>query len=893
MTRSRMRDISKFLALTAKSNTNNRRIRNTNTISTQLDSATTSSIAGTGGISKLASADSLPTTSLTAGQMSLIESSGGARLYLTNGVGWFNVATINESPTLILDQSGTIALSAESLSITVNARATDLDTDSDLISFSVESDGNMVGTGTTVSQDSSVFTISALSAESGGVAGNFTLTFKASDQINVDNEALAFSLAFVNNVDSSAETYALVKATGNGVHNSAITYLHASDASSNFTEANNPTASTFSPYRSGGYSYFNNGTNTVWLEFADNTDFQMTITDDWSIECWVHLNETGVNNYILSQGTSPRTSAFGITTSNTLGFQVYDGSNRILYYSTGTISQGEWTHVALTHETTGASTGTLRYYINGVLDGSFSVSGGWSWYNGTAFATGWNVGRYVYSNIAHFDGYIRDLRVLKGTRAYTSAFTPPTETLTAVTNTVLLTCQGPFIADRSSTPAAVTHNGLPELHPFGPYDYEAWTANKVGGSVYLGNAASVYANDTGLVIGTSEFTYEGWYYRNKSNSNGDMVVLFEGRSGSGNASTGIYFKLEDNGGAAAGNYSTSATTGSVYANGNNYHGQWSHFVLQRTSTHFELYHNGTRVAQTTTGLSTNISNDYIRIGTNYVNGGGHEGYVADVKLTVGSSKYSGATITLPTSPVSHDGTGTKLLMQNKTDANVYDLSGSTAVIGELNASAGNILSSTSQRQFSTSSSLDFTSGSGGARSLKLVQENFDPRAFVSGPFTVEFWVYPNGAWSSSQSLFTIGWKSGAGNYGAILFYSNNPIVMYSSNNGSSWNALSNVSTGISHWTGSWKHIAFCKYSNGDYGVYLDGVPKAYGSSGVLDNLEGNSLFTNASADMSFCLNGNPTQAGHAVDGYFQDLRLSSVAKYPQATFTPPAAEFDL
>ena len=75
MTRSRMRDISKFLALTAKRNTNNRRIRNTNTISTQLDSATTSSIAGAGGISKLASADSLPTTSLTAGQMSLIESS--------------------------------------------------------------------------------------------------------------------------------------------------------------------------------------------------------------------------------------------------------------------------------------------------------------------------------------------------------------------------------------------------------------------------------------------------------------------------------------------------------------------------------------------------------------------------------------------------------------------------------------------------------------------------------------------------------------------------------------------------------------------------------------------------------------------------------------------------
>ena len=273
-----------------------------------------------------------------------------------------------------------------------------------------------------------------------------------------------------------------------------------------------------------------------------------------------------------------------------------------------------------------------------------------------------------------------------------------------------------------------------------------------------------------------------------------------------------------------------------------------------------------------------------------LNQAGHEGCVADVKLTVGSSKYSGATITLPTSPVSHDGTGTKLLMQNKTDANVFDLSGSAAVI---NASqSGNILTSTSQRQFNTASSLDLTSGSGGSRSFKLVRENFDPRAFVSGPFTVEFWVYPN-SWTTSNSLFTVGWKSGAGNYGAILFYSNNPITMYASSNGSNWNKLSAVSSGISHWTGSWKHIAFCVYSDASYAVYLDGTRTATGSASTLINLENNSLFTNASADMSFVLNGTTTAAEHGVDGYFQDLRLSAVARYTGASFTPPAAEFSL
>ena len=834
--------------------------------------------------------DDLPLTNNTTGDQGYVKASN--RLYIWNGSGWTAISLINLSPTWDSEASTTYTFATDGTPIVIEIIARDSDGPYITYNVTTDSDFDAIGTITKDSDAGRRFVAIPLDSDGGTqTGGTGTVTFTATDGINNLNTVSTFSISFISNVTNSKETYAMIKATGNGVHNSAITYQDANNASADFTEANNPRASTFSPYRSGGYSYFNDGTNTVWLEFADNSNYQMVITEDWSIEAWVHLNEVGVYNYILSQGTSPRTSAFGITNTNVLACQIYDGSNKVLFYGTGTIPQGEWTHVALTQESTGSTTSTLRFYINGTEDASTNVTGGWSWYNGTAFSNGWNVGRYCYSNIAHLNGYMRDLRVLKGSRAYTGNFTPPTEQLTAVTDTILLTCQGPFIADRSSIATSVTHNGLPALHPFGPYDYEAWTSNKVGGSVYLGNAASVYVSGGGTAIGTSEFTYEGWYYRNKSNSNGDMVVLFEGRSGSGNASTGIYFKLEDNGGAAAGNYSTASTTGSVYANGNNYHGQWSHFVLQRTSTQFEIYHNGTRVGTSTTGLSTNISNDYIRIGTNYVNGGGHEGYIADVKLTVGSSKYSGATITLPTSPVSHDGTGTKLLMQNNSDANIYDLSGSTAVIDAY--ASGNTLTSTSQRQFSTSSSYDFTSGSGGSRSFKLIRENFDPRAFVSGAFTVEFWVYPN-SWTGTNSLFTIGWKTGGStNYGPILFYSSNAISMYASSNGSNWNKLSAVSSGINHWTGSWKHIAFCKYSNGDYGVFLDGTPKAYGSVGALDNLENNSLFTESAADMSFVLNGTTSQAEHAVDGYFQDLRLSSVAKYSQSSFTAPTSEFEL
>ena len=848
-----------------------------------LDSAQVTTIASGVGIQSFDTLDSLPISSLTAGDRAFVKAN--KRLYISNGSGWYNVALVNLTPTMSLSPSGTITLSTDGTASTVTITASDSDGVDANLTFSVESDGNMLATGTTVTQDSSVFTINPLTADSGGVSGNFTLTFKTSDVFNTATQNASFSLAFSTTVDSSAPTTALIKATGNGVHNSAITYQDASDASTGFTEGDYPAAGTFSPYRSGGYSYFNDATNTNWLEYANSTDFQMTITDDWTIEAWVYPTEVGINNYIVSQGTSPRTSAFGITTSNTLGFQIYDGSNKVLYYSTGTISKYEWTHVALTHQTTGATTGTLRYYINGVEDGSFSVTGGWGWYNGSAFTTGMNVGRYCYNNIAHTNGYIRDLRIVNGTRVYTGAFTPPTEQLTAITNTALLTCNSPNFNDRSSSAHAVTVNGYPETRPFGPRDYSPWTADAVGGSVYFDGSNDYLTGNDDVELSNSDFTIETWVYKTSSAAGG---IIEKRSTGWG---SGDWVLLAEYSGTDFEFWNHDYSSGAAMLQGGYVaRNVWNHVAVTRSGNTWTMWVNGTSVATVTSSHTVANTSTSVMLGRDNYGSGRYyfNGYLADTRINVGTAIYS-SSFTPPTAPLSHV-TNTKFLMNNKSDANVRDLSATAAVVHA--SVSGNILSSTSQRQFNTSSSYDFTTGGGGSRSFKLPRESFDTRPFVGGPFTVEFWVYPN-SWTANDSLFTIGWKSGAGNFGAILFYSTNAISMYASNNGSSWNALSGVSTGINQWTSSWKHIAFCKYSNGDYGVYLDGVPKAYGSAGALDNLDDNSLFTNASADMSFCLNGRPTEVGHAVDGYFQDLRLSSVARYPQATFTPPSAEFSL
>ena len=237
-----------------------------------LDSAQVTTIATNAGIAVYTALDSLPSTGLTSGDQAWVESSG--RLYISNGSGWYNIALVNASPTLTLDQSGTILMGGSNpLTITVTASATDTDDNQNIISFSVESDGNMVGTSTTVSQDSSVFTITAISADSGGTAGDFTLTFKATDQIAVDNEALSFSLKFSNIIDSSAETIFLMKARGaSGGDNESASWIDSAGTSQSLTKTGDPIVSTFSPYRSGGYSAWFDGANTE-LQVASSSDF--------------------------------------------------------------------------------------------------------------------------------------------------------------------------------------------------------------------------------------------------------------------------------------------------------------------------------------------------------------------------------------------------------------------------------------------------------------------------------------------------------------------------------------------------------------------------------------------------------------------------------------------
>jgi hypothetical protein len=213
----------------------------------------------------------------------------------------------------------------------------------------------------------------------------------------------------------------------NGQQNN--TFLDSSSNAFTITRNGTPTQGSFTPYQPSGYwsGYFN-GTSD-YLSVASNAAFAFG-TGDFTVECWV---------YQSTLAAAVLTDLRGAVSVVAPSFEL-NGTGKLLIYKEGTgtlitssssISAGTWNHVAFTRNGT-----TVRLFVNGALDAT-TVTDSTSWATPT---TKINIGSsYVPSG--YLNGYISNLRVVKGTAVYATNtnFTPPITDLTTVTNTQLLT----------------------------------------------------------------------------------------------------------------------------------------------------------------------------------------------------------------------------------------------------------------------------------------------------------------------------------------------------------------------------------------------------------------------------------------------------------------------
>jgi hypothetical protein len=634
----------------------------------------------------------------------------------------------------------------------------------------------------------------------------------------------------------------------------------------------NSTVTGNNPFQTGYYSNYFDGVSAN-LTLPSSSQFAIaTSTTAFTIEAWIYPTAAGSCIFTDVYTGAGNSIPICISMSNGVQVDAINGQYIALGYYTGSawvtaaianaqVSLNTWTHIACVF--TGSTT---KIYYNGVdVTKTSSPTPAATWGVTGSNGDGWYVGRrWDGSGNNFFAGYISNLRFVNGTAVYTAAFTPPTSPLTAITNTVLLTCQSSRFIDNSTNNFAITLAGAPTIQSFDPFYTSTIASN--GGSMYFDGSGDYLAlqNSLNYALGSGDFTLEVWVYPivqgGHGSSNNDCIIDF--RPGS-NGAYGTLYSL--NNGASINWY---ANTGVRITGGAIPNGAWSHLCVSRVSGNTRLFINGVQSGSTYVD-STNYlqTNPWIGQFNDSVGSGWFQGYMSGMRIVKGSGVST--TFTPPTAPVTPTAATTLLL--NGMNAGIYDATG----INDLET-VGDAKVSTAVSKFGGSSiAFDGT----GDRILAAPSEDMN---LASGDWTIEFWVYTNTVAAGNAAIVA---RSAAGNIatGDELQWS-----FYRS--GSTLYARPYKSTtdyGISLGTistGTWYHVAMTRSGN-TIRAFLNGTVSATTQtiSGALNN---------NTAWYGIIVGGLQVAGVNEYwNGYIDDLRITKGYARYTANFTPPDKAF--
>jgi hypothetical protein len=347
-------------------------------------------------------------------------------------------------------------------------------------------------------------------------------------------------------------------------------------------------------------------------------------TGDFSIEAWVYPTSV-VEESIIANTT---TSGAGDTQ---LVFYIFNNKLNIggwfTNFLTGStnVSVNAWSHVVVCRTGT-----TMSLFLNGARDATGTVSNNFSSTN--AFF----VGAYPSGAGGDFNGYITNLRVLKGSSAYDPTLTQitvPTSPSTAVTNTQLLL---------NYTNAGITDaTAKNDLETVGNAQIST-TQSKWGGSSMYFDGTGDYLNFPSsqlFGLGTGDFTIEFWLYLNTVSGTQNLCD-FRNATATEVAIT-LYMNL---------------ASPTLYVNGadriiggNLITGQWYYIALTRSSASTRLFVNGTQSGATYPDTNNYLTPRPLRIGT--TNDGAPQfplnAYIQDFRITKGYARTITASPTAP------------------------------------------------------------------------------------------------------------------------------------------------------------------------------------------------------------------------------------------------------
>jgi hypothetical protein len=400
-----------------------------------------------------------------------------------------------------------------------------------------------------------------------------------------------------------------------------------------FTITGSPSVQRFSPFSPttaystsviGGSGYFDGSSDYLSVPSGS-----ISLTGDFTVEGWVYPTSTsGSGTIILGLGNDYYSTSATFFVSTTGSIRVYTGQAHLLA-GTAVVPFNAWSHVAFVR-----SSNTLKVYLNGVQVDTASWSASLS---GTAFINLEQNGFPTVNLYPGSGGYISNSRV-NTTAVYTTAFTPSTTPLTAITGTQLLL---------SYTNAGILDNAqMNNLETVGNAQISTSVKKYGTGSMYFDGTGDYLTipSSPNLGFGSGDFTVEAWVYLTanianavggyltdfRNNSTLNFALGFIGNSGV----TKMYDYVNDNG--ATSTIGTSTVTLNT----------WHHVAWVRSGTTVTMYFNGTANGTMTTSYSQGPTG--VTIGARYTGSTEYiTGYVDDLRITKGLARYT-ANFTAPT-----------------------------------------------------------------------------------------------------------------------------------------------------------------------------------------------------------------------------------------------------
>jgi hypothetical protein len=587
---------------------------------------------------------------------------------------------------------------------------------------------------------------------------------------------------------------------------------------------NSPFVSTDS---TSGSAYFD-GTGDSLSNIGTTTSFNVLHqgTPKFTIEAYVYVTTT-ISNYMVifdnsGFGSTGHGITFDINNSGYLNLFIVIGASGswvINSASTTVVPTNQWVHVAATYDHSLASN-NLTFYINGTSAGSFTKTAN-SPSSSNALYAG-RIGSDQAGNYA-FQGYISNLRI---TNTVASAPLLPTQSLTANSNTLLLTLQtrAPsqninFI-DSSPNEFLVTKSNTVTQGTFSPYT-SSWS------NYFNGSSGITLPNNANYgVAANTDFCWEAFIYMPSLPASAGHYSIWNNRNAPVSA-CGWQFGFANVSGtyAIVGTLTSGSTDTNVSINLINQSlvtaNQWHHIALARNNGVIYGYWNGVLQGTLNYTASINAGAGVSGIGwrPNGYNDLYFNGYISNFRFVNGSAVYpGGATFTVPTTALAPIANTVLLTAASN---RFIDLSTQNATIS--------LQSSPSVQPFSphaptSAISSQVTGGSGYFSSGSLTIPHSPVLNLNSVDFCIEAWVY------LISAPLTIAQKYVGGNVGSSEYYfaidGTNQLSIAVDGGGGEDYFRTSANTVRPN---AWNHCVVTRVGN-DFKLFINGVLQNYSTS---------------------------------------------------------------